>query len=106
MSEETFASQLYDKLMLFVFDNIYVAEKVHCVWLSNGEAQILFECKGVSNPENFLSVHIDCISNKSLVQEYLDQMQFIPHSKRTVTMESTIGLIKAEVRGTVITMSS
>ena len=102
MSEEMFASQLYDKLMLFVFDNIYVAEKVHCVWLSNGEAQILFECKG----ENLLSVHIDCISNKSLVQEYLDQMQFIPHFKRTVTMESTIGLIKAEVRGTDITMSS
>lgn len=70
----------------------YVAEKVHCVWLSDGEVQVLFECKGASNPENLLSVHIDYISNKSLVQEYLDQMQFIPHFKRTVTMESTIGL--------------
>ena len=32
------------------------------------------------------------ISNKSLVQEYLDQMDFIPHLKRIVTMEPTTGI--------------
>ena len=37
-------------------------------------------------------MHIKFISNKSLVQEYLDEMQFIPHFKKVVTMESTAGL--------------
>ena len=62
------------------------------MWLSDGELQVLFECKGLSDPENLLSMHIKFISNKGLVQEYLDQMQFIPHFKRTITMESTEGL--------------
>ena len=61
------------------------------MWLSDGELQVLFECKG-SNPENLLSMHIKFISNKDLVQEYLDEMQFIPHFKKVVTMESTAGL--------------
>ena len=62
------------------------------MWLSDGELQVLFECKGSSSPENLLSMHIKFISNKSLVQEYLDEMQFIPHFKKVVTMESTPGL--------------
>ena len=58
----------------------------------NGELQVLFECRGASNPENLLSMDIKFISNKGLVQEYLDEMQFIPHFKKIVTMEPTSGL--------------
>ena len=36
----------------------YVAEKVHFVWLSDGEVQVLLECKGASNLEKLLSVHV------------------------------------------------
>ena len=62
------------------------------MWLSDGELQVLFKCKDSSDPENLVSMHIKFISNKSLVQEYLDEMQFIPHFKRIITMESTAGL--------------
>ena len=65
---------------------------MHSVWLSDGELQVLFECKGTGSNPDLLSMHIKCISNKDLVQEYLDEMQFIPHFKKVITMESTAGL--------------
>ena len=36
----------------------YIAEKVHCVWLSDGELQVLFKCKGTGSNPDFLSMHI------------------------------------------------
>lgn len=67
----------------------YAAGKIHCVWLSDGELQVLFECK---ETDNLLSMHVKYISNKILVQEYLNQTDFIPHFKRIITMELTAGL--------------
>ena len=70
-----------------------IVEKVHCVWLCDGELQVIFECKGSSDRhENLLSMYIKFISNKNLVQEYLDAMQFIPHFKKVVTMKPTAEL--------------
>ena len=72
----------------------YVAEKIHCVWLADGETNILFECKDFDGPEHLGSTVIDCIANKKLVEEYLSTMECIPHFHwvRTMSMESTVGL--------------
>jgi len=63
------------------------------VWLSDGELKVLFECKDdLNDSTNLLSTDIKYISNKDLVQEYLDHTEFIPHLKRIVTMEPTTGI--------------
>ena len=56
------------------------------MWLSDGELKVLFEC---NDSTDLLSMDIKFISNKSLVQEYLNQMNFIPHLKKIVTIEPT-----------------
>lgn len=54
------------------------------MWLSDGELNVLFECKEFSHLH---SVHIDFIENKDLVDEYLRNVARIPHIKRSVVME-------------------
>jgi len=68
---------------------VVCSEKIHCVWLSDGELQVLFHCK---ETDSLLSTHVKHISNQTLVQDYLDQIEFIPHFKRIITMEPTAGL--------------
>jgi hypothetical protein len=70
----------------------YVAAKVHCVWLVDGEMKVLFESKDSRGPESLASAPIDMVVNKELIQQYLDSMEHIPHIKRTITMEATVGL--------------
>ena len=55
-----------------------MASKVHCVWLVNGELQVLFECvhEGAINLE---AAPAHLVQNKELVQEYLDRKKYIPH---------------------------
>ena len=67
----------------------YVAEKVHCVWLSNGEMNVLFECKHFDAPDYLGSMPVECIKNKELVDEYLMETDYIPHIKTHLTMEPT-----------------
>lgn len=69
-----------------------MAAKVHCVWLVDGEMKVLFESKDSGGPESLASAPIDMVRNKELVQQYLDNMEHIPHIKRTITMEPTVGL--------------
>ena len=42
-------------------------EKVHCVWLSDGEMKVLFETKELPRPDNLQAVPFQFISNKELV---------------------------------------
>ena len=72
-----------------LFQILYFAEKVHCVWLSNGEMNVLFECKQFKGPHFLGSMPIKCIKNKEVVKEYLVQKEFIPHIKTLLTMEPT-----------------
>lgn len=75
-----------------IFVQGYVADKVHCVYLVDGEMKVLFECKQFKGPEQLGSAPIDLVLNKELIQEYLDSMGSIPHIKKTVTLEPTKGL--------------
>ena len=70
----------------------FFAERVHCVWLSDGEMNVLFECKEFAGPDHLGSAPLELICNKEVVQQYLDKMKYIPHIQRTVTMEPTTGL--------------
>lgn len=71
----------------------YFAEKIHCVWLADGEVHVLFECKEFEGPDYLGSASIEAIQNKELVQQYLDTMKYIPHIERTITMVPTKGLL-------------
>ena len=62
------------------------------MWLSDGEMKVLFECKEFDAPYHIGSAPLECISNKELVQEYLDKVDHIPHIQRIVEMEPTKGL--------------
>ena len=67
-------------------------EKVRCVWLSDGELKVLFETKDQPAPGNLKTVHIESISNKEIVDEYLSKTEFIPHIQTVITMEPTASL--------------
>ena len=62
----------------------YVADKIHCVWLVDGEMKVLFEYKEFEGPEQLAmgSAPIDLVINKELIQEYLDNTEHIPHIKQ------------------------
>ena len=66
-----------------------MAEKIHCVWLSNGEMNVLFECKHFDAPDFLGTVPVECIKNKELVNEYLVQTEYIPHIKTLLSREPT-----------------
>ena len=72
-----------------LFLQCYVVEKIHCVWLVNGELQVLFECDRSTGLE---SAPVHSVKNKELVQEYLDRRRHIPHIQKIITMQSTEGL--------------
>ena len=67
----------------------YVADKINCVWLSDGEIHVLFESSDFMGPEHLGSAEINLITNKELVCKYLDSVEFIPHIQTTVTMMPT-----------------
>ena len=69
----------------------YVVSKIHCVWLVNGELQVLFECVR-DGSINLEAAPVNLVINKELVQEYLDQKKHIPHIQKMITMQSTEGL--------------
>ena len=73
----------------FVPQSLYIVEKVHCVWLADGEIIVLFESKQFDEPDHLGAVPIELIHNKELVRDYLDKIEYIPHIKRTVTLEPT-----------------
>ena len=59
-------------------------EKVHCVWLSDGEMKVLFETKELPRPR---AVPSQFVSNKELVAEYLAKTGYIPHIRTVITTE-------------------
>lgn len=61
--------------------------KTHCVWLTDGEIKVLYDCKQFDEPDHLGAARIELFHKRELVQEYLDKMKYIPHIKRTVTME-------------------
>lgn len=67
----------------------YVADKIYCVWLSDGESNVLFECKEFQGLDHLGAAPIELISNKELVQKFLDETKYIPHIQRVVTLEPT-----------------
>ncbi len=67
-----------------------MVEKVHCVWISDGEMNVLFESKSSSEAdatENLKTAHIQSVTNKEMVMEYLAKMEYIPHIQTVITME-------------------
>ena len=62
-------------------------DKVHCVWMADGELNVLFECREV-----LITAHLEDITNKEVVLEYLAKTEYIPHIQTTITMEPTVGL--------------
>ena len=69
-----------------------MAEEIHCVWLSNGEMNVLFKCKQFDAPDFLGTMAIECIKNKELVDQYLDQTEYIPHIKTLLTMDKAKNL--------------
>lgn len=68
-----------------------MVSKVHCVWLVNGELQVLFE--SVSDGSiNLEAAPVHSVKNKEIVQEYLDRKKHIPHIQKMITMHSTEGI--------------
>ena len=70
----------------FIPQSLYIVEKVHCVWFADGEIIVLFESKQFDEPHHLGVVPIEL---KELVRDYLDKIEYIPHIKRTVTLEPT-----------------
>ena len=58
-----------------------MAEEIHCVFLFNGEMNVLFKCKQFDASDFLGTMPIECIKNKELVDQYLDQTEYIPHIK-------------------------
>lgn len=67
----------------------FIAEKIHCVWMTNGVISVLFDCQGFTGLEKLQSAPLDCIINKRLVREYLDKVGCIPSIKQTMTLLET-----------------
>ena len=59
------------------------------MWLSDEQMIVLFECREFDGPHHIGSAPLEYISNKEVVQEYLDKVDHIPHIQKTVKMEST-----------------
>lgn len=64
-------------------------EKVHCVWMSDGELTVLFESKGLPEPHNLKTARVQYVRNKEVVSEYLAKTAYIPHIQTVITMEPT-----------------
>ena len=60
--------------------------------MSDGEMNVLFERKGMPEPQNLKTAHVQDISNKEVVLEYLAKNEYIPHIQTVITMEPTSGL--------------
>ena len=60
-----------------------MADKIHCVWLADGEMRVLFESKEFDGPEQLGCAPINLVVNKELIQEYLEKMEHIPHVKKS-----------------------
>ena len=75
------------------FLQCYNVDKVHCVWLSDGEMKVLFERKGLPEPDNLKAAHVQFVRNKEMVTEYLKKTEFIPHIQTVITMEPTAELV-------------
>ena len=71
-------------IALFHSMQLFIAEKIHCVWLADGEVNVLFKCKKFEGPDHLGAATIEAISNKELVQ--LNTMTCIPHIERLITM--------------------
>lgn len=71
---------------LFHLMQLFIAEKIHWVWLADGEVNVLFTWKKFEGPDHLGAATIEAISNKELVQQYLNTMTCIPHIERLNTM--------------------
>ena len=67
----------------------YYVDKVHCVWKSDEELNVLFESKELPGPENLRTVRVQFVSNKEMVAEYLARTEYIPHIQTVITMVPT-----------------
>ena len=59
------------------------------MWLVDGEMKVLFE---EDQPGQLISGPVNMVMNKDLIQKYLDSMEHIPHIKKVVSLEPTLGL--------------
>ena len=51
--------------------------------------KVLFE---EDQPGQLISGPVNMVMNKDLIQKYLDSMEHIPHIKKVVSLEPTLGL--------------
>lgn len=53
---------------------------------------VLFERKGLPEPDNLKAAHVQFVRNKELVTEYLQKTEYIPHIQTVITMKPTAGI--------------
>ena len=62
------------------------------MWLVNNQMKVLFEQKLSEGRNELISGPVKLVSNKEVIQEYLDSMNNIPHIQKITTMQSAEGL--------------
>lgn len=65
---------------------MFKAEKVHCVWMTNGVLKVLYESGDFSGPDHLGVTTTQHIKNPEVVQEYLERNDCIPHFKTKTDM--------------------
>ena len=55
--------------------------KVHCIWMTGEEINVLFENKEqLPETEKLKTAHVQFVRNKDVVTEYLTKMDYISYS--------------------------
>ena len=62
-------------------------DKIHCVWIADGEMNVLFE-----KNSDLKAARIEFVRNKQMVLDYLSKTEYIPHIQTVITLEPTAGL--------------
>lgn len=57
---------------------------VHCIWISDGEVNILIETN-----ETLRTVRFEFVLNKEMVSKYLSSMEYVPYIETFTTMKQS-----------------
>ena len=66
--------------------SMFKAEKVHCVWITDGVLKVLYESDDFPGPDHLGVTTTKDIRNQEVVQEYLECNECIPQFKTTTDM--------------------
>ena len=66
----------------------YRVDKVHCVWISDGEVNVLIE-----TDEKLRTVRFEFVLNKDIVTKYLSSIEYVPHLETVITMKQSADIL-------------